>query len=459
MRTRILSSAAVLLLFATACPAAPPAEDGAKAVAHAKAGADAKSRGAAVARFIDNDTLAVARVDLGRLDPKAIEAWLAGAAKAGGGADSGALVKQLAQARAQSEKWLAEFRKAGGGEVYAVVGVADLAEFPSVILIPLAPGADANALEGLLSAGDPGAPPEQRGGMRFDRVWNVLIGAPDAKALERMRAVKPVERPDLMKALDAAGDAPLAAAAAPSADRRRALHELLPNLPQELGGGPTTVLTRGAAWANLALRPPPDGSLRLVIQSEDAEAAKALGAVVDRALALVAKGPWGQGQEMGKLLGAMKPRAEGDRLLLTLDDPGLRQMAGAFLAGPLRQARANAQWVMSASNMRQILLVCHMWANENNGQWPDDLRPDDLAKALKKYELPATVMDNPLKPGTGYTYVKPPAKVENPSALIVLHDAQPVDGMRTVGFMDGHVERLMEATFQEQLKAQKEVKK
>src|SRR5687768_5426198 len=101
---------------------------------------------------------------------------------------------------------------------------------------------------------------------------------------------------------------------------------------------------------------------------------------------------------MEKLLGAMKPRAKGDRMLLALDDPGLRQLAGVLLAGPVRQARADAQWMVSATNMRQILLACHMWASEHKEEWPDD-----IAKAAKQYQLPATVMDNPLKPGTGYT--------------------------------------------------------
>jgi hypothetical protein len=442
MRTKLLSFAAVPFLLVATCPAAP------------SVGPDARSGGKSdVARFIDNQTIAAARVDLSRIEPKAVEAWLGEVAKTSG-ADAADMMKQFGQGRAAAEKWLTDFRKAGGREIYVVMSLTDLPNGPPLILVPLAAGANADAIEGLLSAGDAAAPPEARKGLYFDRVWNVLLAAGNRQALERARAIKPVDRPDLMKALDAGGDAPIAAAAAPSADSRRALEELLPKLPQEVGGGPSTVVTRGVVWANLALRPPPQASLKLVIQSKDPEAAKALGELVDGSVALLAKVATAQKvRGMEPLFAALKPRPEGDQLVLTLDDSALRQVAGSLFAGPMKRARHNAQWAVSANHMRQILLVSQMWANDHNGEWPEE-----LAKATKQFELPPTVMDNPLKPGTGYTYQKPPAKVENSTQIIVLYEAGPTEGMRTAGYMDGHVERLTEDAFQEQLKAAKERK-
>ena len=82
---------------------------------------------------------------------------------------------------------------------------------------------------------------------------------------------------------------PPGSAVATSADSRRAIEELLPTLPREVGGASSSVVTRGALWANLALTPPPRASLKLVVQSQDAEAAKALGALLDGTLTLLGK--------------------------------------------------------------------------------------------------------------------------------------------------------------------------
>jgi hypothetical protein len=437
-----VSFAAVPFLLVATCLAAPSPGPNDKA-----------GRTSAVARFIDDQTIAAARVDLTLLEPKAVEAWLAEVAK-GGGADAAELMKHLGEGRVAAERWLADFRKAGGREIYFVMSLADLPNGPPLMLVPLGAGANADALEGLLAAGDAAAPPEARKRLHFDRVWNVLLATGNRQALERARAIKAVDRPDLMKALDAGGDAAVTAAAAPSADSRRALEELLPKLPQEVGGGPSTVVTRGVVWANLALRPPPNGSLKLVVQSKDPEAAKALGALVDGTVALLAKVAAAEKLEgMEPLFAALKPQPEGDQLVLALDDQGLRQVVASLFAGPTRRARRNAQWAVSSNNMRQILLVCHMWANEKKGGWPDD-----LAKATQQYQLPPTVLNNPLRPGTGYTYHKPSAKVQNSAEVIVLHDAGPTDGMRNVGFMDGRVEQMSEEAFQQQLKAGKEKK-
>src|SRR5207248_1413895 len=97
----------------------------------------------------------------------------------------------------------------------------------------------------------------------------------------------------------------------PPPDMRRALEELLPTLPPQLGGGPTATLTRGVRWASLAVRPPPEPSLRLVIGSQDARAAADLLGVIDAALKLGADSGLAPG-----VTSALRPKVEGDRVVL-----------------------------------------------------------------------------------------------------------------------------------------------
>ena len=97
-------------------------------------------------------------------------------------------------------------------------------------------------------------------------------------ALERVRRAAAAPRPELSAAFAAAGGEAVAARLLilPSADSRRVLEEMVPNFPAELGGGPMTDLTRGMIWAALGLEIGPQPSLRLVAESKDASAAKAL---------------------------------------------------------------------------------------------------------------------------------------------------------------------------------------
>ena len=93
-----------------------------------------------------------------------------------------------------------------------------------------------------------------------------------------LRRATAAPRPELSAAFAAIGGEAIAARLLilPSADSRRVLEEMVPNFPAELGGGPMTDLTRGMLWAALGLEIGPQPSLRLVAESKDASAAKAL---------------------------------------------------------------------------------------------------------------------------------------------------------------------------------------
>jgi prepilin-type processing-associated H-X9-DG protein len=281
-------------------------------------------------------------------------------------------------------------------------------------------------------------------------------------------------RPDLAKALAAAGDAPVQLAVAPSADSRRVIEELLGRLPDEVGGGPATVLTRGVRWASLAVQLPPKPELRLIIQSEDADAAKALSDVINKGMDFITKEiqagqkhnqqllgarppPDDDGESLVKALAALKPRQAGDRLELTLDTAAFERIGVTVVGGPVEQQRAAARRQVSASNLKQLVLLCLMWAEDHKGEWPDKL--EDAAKKAPGGGV-EKLLANPSHPGTGYVYVKPPARPKKgPSEVVVMYEAEPVEVARgakalMVAFMDGHVEFMGEDGLKAKLKEQ-----
>jgi len=126
-----------------------------------------------------------------------------------------------------------------------------------------------------------------------------------------------------------------------------------------------------------------------------------------------------------------------------MDDQAVRRLAIQMVAGPIGRARSNAARQASQNHMRQLLLASVVWANVHKDEWPPD-----LATAAKASGLGADMLKNPSRPGTGYTYAKPPAKDPNPSRTIVLYETEPSPEGRNVGFADGHVEFLKEPAFQ-----------
>lgn len=454
---------------------------------------------AAVAPYVGPGALGVARADLTRVDAKAMEDWMAHLAKLGGMREKerAEFMELVARQRPEVEAWLDAFRKAGGREVFVVFDTADLMSAPPTVLVPVGDKADAAAIEKLLNPGGPpavapvpapgvapgDAPPGAAGAappaedFRVERIGGV-VAAGTGKALKAMREAKGDAngRPDLAKALAAAGDAPVQLAVAPSADSRRVVEEFVGRLPDELGGGPATVITHGVRWASLAIQLPPKPELKLIIQSQDADAAKALSDVIDRGMGVVTKeiragqkhneqllgarpAPDNDGEALVKAFAALKPKQAGDRLELTLDAATFERIGVTVVGGPVQQQRDAARRQASASNLRQLSLVCIMWADEHKGEWPDKLED-----AAKKYVAGGKVFDNPSHPGTGYTYVKPPARPKKgPAEVVVIYETEATavtkDGKALmVAFMDGHVQFMGEDGLKAMLKEQAEQK-
>ncbi len=204
--------------------------------------ADSSDQAARIVRYVDEQTIVVARLDIA-------------------GADVDAILDQLSQVIPEARKQLEpqkplikalrqSFVAMGGREVFGVVNVADIRGGPFA-LIPINKEGDPAALAALISQT---LIPTGRGGPAIgqqvvcqpleDRV--LFIGI--TTTLARLKRSKPAPRPELAKALQAiTGDAVLKIVFLPSDDHRRVIAETLPELPAELGGGPSRPWHRNEA--------------------------------------------------------------------------------------------------------------------------------------------------------------------------------------------------------------------
>jgi hypothetical protein len=303
---------------------------------------DPEARAKALAPYLDEQTLAVLRIDLARPDAEAVALKIAEIASAPG---------DPTDRKPQVRKWLADFTRAGGKELYLLFGVGDFFDAPLVVA-PLAAEARGKEIAALLSSGT-FLPRSQYQPMK----GAIVGGNPDA--LERLRSLKPEPRPDLAKALAAAGDTPAQFLLVPTADARRVVEEILPELPREIGGGPSTVLTRGIRWAAVGIRGAPKLGLNIVVQSQDAEAARKLRDWLGDALKALGRAKEVQRlfPEFEKVAAALKPNVEGSRLTLKLS----AEQAAALLQPLIGGAQTTAARDRSSKNLMQIGLAMHSY--------------------------------------------------------------------------------------------------
>src|SRR5262249_19617843 len=166
---------------------------------------------------------------------------------------------------------------------------------------------------------------------------------------------------------------------------RRAIEETLPTLPQELGGGPVTVLTRGITWAALGADVTPKLAVRLTVQSQDAEAAKKLAdwyawAVVKLVNSLPeAKQAW---PDLEPLVAKAAPKVEGDRLTLALDEA---TVTAAVQPGVVK-VRAAAERAETANKLKQIGIAMHNYL-DNKKTFPAAANYDKAGKPLLSWRV------------------------------------------------------------------------
>ena len=348
-------------------------------------GFDPAARAKTIAPFVDEQTVLIARVDVSRLEvdaivDKAVELIRDVVPEAQAELDT--FRKDEEQARAQLKKLQAAFRQAGGKDVYMLFSVADVdfhREPVPFLIVPLGEGADDKTLAALF---------RQTGLDVQQRLGDVLFMG-NLATLSRLEALSPVQRPEIAAAFQAAGDTAAQAIFLPPKYAARVIEEMLPQLPKEIGGGPSTAITQGLLWAAVSADPPPKMSLKLVIQSRDAEAAGAFREKLIGVLGLLGKQK--DVRQMmpafDKLAALLTPKVEGDRLTLFFDQKN-RGIAGiiSLLKPPIEEARAAARRAASMNNLKRIALAMHNY-HDMHKSFPPAASSDANGKPLLSWRV------------------------------------------------------------------------
>ena len=319
---------------------------------------DAAARTKVVAPFVDEQTIAVAHVDFTRVKVDPLVDFFV--RHVPGARD------EQAEIRAGMKQMQSGLLKAGAREMYVLFSLADvdIGEDPMpMVVVPMDDGADEKALAAHL-ADLPHEVKRPLGGVFF-------AGTP--RMLARVEQGEPDVREDLAQAFEAAGDTAAQALLLPPKYVARVIEELSPRLPRDIGGDSSRVVTEGMIWVALGVDPPPETSLRLVIQSKDHQAAVALHeGWVNLCRVFSQKDDVRRTvPQIDKIVALLTPKVQGDRLLLTLDEKGGGFSALLDTVKPsLSRARQVARRNVSANNLKQLALAMHNYHDAHKSFLP-----------------------------------------------------------------------------------------
>jgi hypothetical protein len=313
---------------------------------------DPAARAKIIAPFISEQSIAVFHIDFSRIDFDVLRDHLGQLFPD----DKDDISAQLAELK-QSVNF---FLRSGGMDVYLVLKMIPFGgQGPENLMFVVIPLKNQEKEAAIRES-------ELLRGLAFKRSGDVLIAA-DEKFLKTMN-IAPDPRPELAAAFTAAGDTAAQALLLPPKYFRRVIEETMPQLPDQIGGGPSKALTQGCLWAALGAELSPQPTLRLVIQSENAPAAEALRKELSQISQHLAKIPFVKelAPNLSKATALLMPSVDGDKLVLTLNQQKKDiNIIIDSIAPLLEEARDNARQATSRNNLKQIGLAMHNYHDAN----------------------------------------------------------------------------------------------
>ncbi len=389
---------------------------------------------------IGEQTLAVARIDMARVDIDALGRMAVETAAGAMDAEQVGLIEDIIGHLAQTWKpRVAQFTAAGGETLFIVLSTEQM-----LLAVPITSRLDEAAMRSW-----------------FDSVWNnaaasavrkdglLIAGSP--WVMKRWQEQPAASRPELSQAAGKTSQAAVNVFVVPSTDHRRVLEAVLPTMLGERIQINDGVLVRGLQWAtiNLALSPAP--SLNLYVESADATSAASLRDLLATSLKLASQIPMLQQAypDLKVPLAMLTPKVEGSSLQLTLDEQQSRRLASNFLTPGLFELRASMLRYACGTTLSGMGKAMLIYANDYDDEWPPSLKT-----LVEKAEYPRSGLICPAmkhRPDyesyvyrgvdTGGTSVEPD--------IIMVHDrAGNHKSGRNVLFVDSHVEWVTEDEFQ-----------
>lgn len=325
---------------------------------------------AALAPFVDDNTFVVIHVDVKGLDLEG--AWK----KVKDSLGSAELVNLMAPNLKMLTKVRDMFLQTGARELFITSNWAESRD-ASVMVIPIPQGLDKDDFEKKITA------LAKAGGLQvvIQGEAAMLGSASNLKSRENFQAAK---RPDISKALEAAGTGPIRGAFFLPEALRKAIAENVPNLPRELGGASTEVITSGFVWGAASIDPKNRLEPKIILQAKNAQAAEDLAKLWKQILeaAILTHEVKNAIPQVAEMIDPLIPKAKGDQLILVIEEKTITSLVGPAVE-KVRLAAARQQ---SINNLQQMALAMHAY-HDVHKSFPPAFSEDAKGKKLLSWRV------------------------------------------------------------------------
>jgi len=403
---------------------------------------------------IDDQTFAVAHLDLTKLDVDVLVDYAIGQVRKHAGPDVAKHAEaDLSKFRTGAGAKLGGLAKAGARDIFVVFSMYDFPGF--FVAIPIPPAVDQARLHQHVQklAKDVGARHSQT------HVSKRLIVIGLERTLARLKTMSAIRSPALEASLQACADKTAKIMLFPSSDQRRILAEMMPKIPAESGTIQLDTIGRDLQWAAFGIDGPPSISLSLTIQSPSAEGADRMSTLVESLYALAGQHPEVRRRipELDQILKHLTPRRQGKRLGLQIDSAAADSLVDDVVAPALVRAHETFTRMACGTNMSGLGKALLIYSNDYNDELPPDLETLIHKAEVRPKSLicPATgLRESYMYRGAGLTTSAIPM-------MITVYETAGNHGGdgRNVLFLDSHVEWVTEERFQELIKKDNEYRR
>lgn len=309
-------------------------------------------------RFLDQDVVAVTRIDVAKVDLNGFLSL--------DDVVSGSLGRWLQQMKLFATDWRQKFLAAGGREIYFVSSLTPDQYGAAYLLIPCGADAKKDDINNLLS--------KQLWNYHFTaskNIGDVLIIGSQHVADKFGDQFKPTPRPEFSAALTATAGASVQIAVALSTDQRRAVAELGPELPKQLGVSTRQIVT-AVDWLSVAwdISGKPQG--KIVVSASNQANAGAASEFLAKAMKYAATAPLLPKSVRAALdSGKLKPQVDGQVVSMGLgpDNDGVKTMT-ALLTDFTSRWFDYQQRIQTRNNLKFIVLGLHNFSDSHDNRFP-----------------------------------------------------------------------------------------
>ena len=299
-----------------------------------------------IATFVGEDTIAISKLDLSKIDVKAAEEWFKDLARTieGDPQRQQAVVKQFTDQFGVAQSWVDNMKKAGAKNVYCAISMPQAGQPVSAVIVPVGEGANVQEIQKLIMPPAAQQRPAAQVKLETAVIRDAVVMAPQ-DAIQALREPKKTDPASLSKAMESVSGSAIQMAFTPTDRTRQWAQQMTQQaqqaLPQDVKAEELRTIPERLEWTAIGIDSPPNQSLKIIASATNEDAAKQISQTLERVLkaARENKDIAANVQNIERITQALTPKVEGERLTVTLEKEQFNQLFKQDLAQALRQAR------------------------------------------------------------------------------------------------------------------------